>query len=649
MHDMIAKTPINVAHRVAGFLLAACVLMLTGCGDPAPRLKVGSKDFTESIVLGEILAQLAEAHAIPVERRLDYGDTADNLAALKRGDIDIYPEYNGTGLVLLGQTPTSDGDRSYARVQELYEPLGFLWGPRFGFANDYELVMRADHATTAGIETISDLAAANGEVSFGIDTEFQRRPVDGYSALLRRYGINSNADVVAEDTPDGKRDLYQALLSGKVDVVEGFSTDGQIARFGLRVLEDDLDFFPTYQAAPLYRQDAANTFPQIRSMLDQIEGLIDTEAMRDMITAVEVDGQDVSTVVSRFLSEHDLVDANIAADDGPRPLQIAIGELDALSGQSAIALSAARKAFSGRALSVLNTPTPAEALLAKRVRMAIVNTSAFYELGDDVFPVRREGMQAVGVIGYDTVHILTRADSDISSINDAERIGVAREGGSSEHVAGILLAGLGHEDANLVPAPAEAETPIDAQISALRDGELDAVLFMAEVGHPRILRAMQAGNLRLIGLPEWQDGNNLIRFPFLRLTRINNDAYPNMTGPVDSIGAQVVLAGPVPSADPIGTAGPGTAAVGEVLPLTSKTVTALNEALPSEETVDPAVPASTVLAPKPKPEPEPINPSTASSLVNFLAICLAVFFLYLYVRKEPVRARRKQARKSSDA
>ncbi|WP_159592979.1 TAXI family TRAP transporter solute-binding subunit [Chelativorans xinjiangense] len=322
---------------------------------------------------------------------------------------------------------------------------------------------------------------------------------------------------------------------------------------------------------------------------------------------------------------------------------------DALSGQSATALSAARKAFSGRALSVLNTPTPAEALLDKKVRMAVVNTSAFFELGDDVFPVRREGMQAVGVIGYDTVHILTRDDSDIASINDAERIGVARAGGGSEHVARILLAGLGHTEADVIPAPGDVESPIDAQIDALRNGELNAVLFMAEIGHPRIVREMQTDDLRLIRLPEWQEGNNLIRFPFLRLTRINEDTYPNMTGPVDSIGAQVVLAGPVPAADPIGTAGPGSAAVGEVLPLTSKTVTALNEALPSRETIDPAIPVSPILAPRPKPEPEPINPSTAYSVVNFLAICLMVFFLYLYVRKQPVSVRRRQARKSGGA
>lgn len=351
-------------------------------------------------------------------------------------------------------------------------------------------------------------------------------------------------------------------------------------------------------------------------------------------------------MATRFLAKKGLVEADLPAEEGPRPLQIALGELDAPGGQSATVLSALRRAFSGRPLSVLNVPSPMQALLDNEVRIAVVSTADFYELGEGIFPVQREGMQAVGVVGHDTVHLLVRADSDIASIMDATRIGVAHAGGASQHVARMVLAALGHSEARLVPVPEGSDSPISIQLEALQRGEIDLALFMVETGHPRIMRAMQSGEFRLIGLPEWQQGNSLIRFPFLRLARLNTDAYANMDRPVDTIGAQVVLAGPVPSADPIGAAGPGTAAIGEVLPLTNNRVTALNEALSSDEAIDPAVPATPVLAPKPKPEPASINPSSAYSLINFLAICLAIYFVYLYARKEPVRSQRKRARKS---
>ena len=626
--------------RSRGLAPALAALLLVGCGEAETPLRVGAKDFTESLVLGELIAQVAEAQNLRVDRQIPYGGTFDNIEALKRGDLDVYPEYNGTGLVLLGQPPISDGDQAYARVQELYRPLGLVWGERLGFHNDYELVMRSDRAAELDIATISDLAKIEGEIRFGIDDEFRERPVDGYSAMMRRYGLRGTPALVTDDTAAGKTRLYEALLGGAVDVVEGFSTDGQIAEYGLVVLEDDLGFFPTYQPAPLLREAATQRFETLRPALDRLGGAITTEEMRAMNAAVELDGQDHRAVARRFLVEHGLIEGDadlLVAEE----LTIAVGGLDAPSGQTARAVSAVRKAFPGRSVTTLAAPDPMQPLLDGTARIALVSAEAFYEPGDGPFPRQREDAQALGVIGYDVAHLLIRSAGDIGALGDVERLGVGEAGSNSERTARMVLTSMGLSDRiELVGARESGEAAVDAQAEALLDGDLDALFLMAASGHPKLAELMGSGDFRLLSMAEWQDGNNLIRFPFLRLTRLPADTYPNMVAPVDTIGAQVVLAGPAAKADPIGTAGPGSAAIGEVLPLADKSILALDEHLASTEQLDPALPSAAILRPQPRPAPAAVNPSPARSVVNFVVICVIIYLLYLYFRKEPVRRRR---------
>ena len=176
--------------------------------------------------------------------------------------------------------------------------------------------------------------------------------------------------------------------------------------------------------------------------------------------------------------------------------------------------------------------------------------------------------------------------------------------------------------------------------------------------HPAVVQAMQENDLRLLGLPEWQEGNNLVRFPFLRISRIPARTYPGQDAPVDTISTQVVLAGPARAANPIGSAGPGSAAIGELQPLADKNITALNEALASPEQLDPALPSPDVLRPQAKPKPAAINPSTSYSLVNLIVILVSIFLAYLYFRdppkrrepslREPARPRRSEAAPSGE-
>ncbi|MPZ41160.1 MAG: hypothetical protein GEU95_24555 [Rhizobiales bacterium] len=623
------------------FCLVVCALVLSGCGETEQPLRIGTKGFTEQIILGQIIAAVAEAENIPVVRSIPYGDTFETIEALKRGDIDIYPEYNGTGLVLLGQPPISDGDLASARVEALYAPLGLVWGRRFGFHNDYELVMRADRAAALGITKISDLPNIGGPVRFGVDKEFTTRPVDGFAPLLRRYGLDGTPALVVESTATGKAKLYEALLEREVDVVAGLSTDGHIAEFGLVALEDDLAFFPTYEPAPLVRDDARRRFPRLQPALERLAGKISTKDMGAMSAAVDLDGQDPRAVARRFLAERNL----IAVEPQPlvtEELRIAADDLDAPSGHTARARAAVRKTFPGRIVRFLTLPDPLQAVLTGKARLALVGGGAFYDLAGGVFPTPRDGTEALGVVGYDMAHLIVRSGSDIRSLANVKALGIGAAGSNSERTARMVLTSLGLIDqVELIAVGGGGEAAIDVQAARLRGGELDALFLMAAKGHPKITELLAGGRLHLLPLGEWQDGNNLIRFPFLRVSRIPVGAYPGVREPVDTIGAQVVLAGPAPKGDPIGTAGPGSAAVGEILPLADKSILSLKENLATEELLDPALPSAVILRPQPKQAPAEINPSATQSLVNLIVICAMIYLAYLYFCREPIWPRRR--------
>ncbi|MPZ56675.1 MAG: hypothetical protein GEU91_09315 [Rhizobiales bacterium] len=628
--------------------LVACALLLSGCDRAEQPLRIGTKEFTEQLILGEIIARVAEAENIPVARSIPYGGTFDNIEALKRGDIDIYPEYNGTGLVLLGQPPISNGDLAYARVEKLYAPLGLVWGRRFGFHNDYELVMRADRAAALGITKISDLAKMEGPVRFGVRKEFAARPVDGFAPMLRRYGLNGTPALVVESTVTDKATLYKALLEREVDVVAGLSTDGHIAEFRLLVLDDDLKFFPTYEPAPLVRDDARRRFPRLQPALERLAGKISTEDMGRMNATVELDGQDPRAVARQFLAERDLV----AADSKrlvTEELRIAADVLDAPSGHTARARAAVHKTFPGRIVRVLTMPDPLRAVLTGEARIALVSGVNFYDLADDVFPTPRQGAEALGVVGYDMAHLIVRAKGNIRSLADVKTLGVGASGSNSERTARMVLTSLGLiGQIKLVVDGGVDEAAIDAQAVRLGGGELDALFLMAARGHPKVTQLLGGGRVHLLPIGEWQEGNNLVRFPFLRVSRIPAGAYEGMREPVDTIGAQVVLAGPAPKGDPVGTAGPGSAAIGEILPLADKNVLSLNENLASEERLDPALPLAAILRPQPKPAPAEVNPSPAQSLASLIVICVMIYLVYLYFRREPIRRRRSRAGPSKD-
>jgi len=243
----------------------------------AETLKVGSKRFTESYILGEILVQAA-GNAV---HRPGLGNTGIVFAALKAGSIDLYPEYTGT---IAREILKSEAAGSVAEINARLAPQGLGVGVPLGFNNGYALAMRAERAAALGIRRVSDLARHPG-LKLGLSQEFIGR-ADGWPGLKAAYGF-------AFATPSGLDHglAYEALAAGKIDVMDIYTTDAKIERYGLRALEDDRKFFPRYDAVLLYRLDVPSRFPKEFELLKKLEGRIDERKMIRMNAAAELKGR----------------------------------------------------------------------------------------------------------------------------------------------------------------------------------------------------------------------------------------------------------------------------------------------------------------------------------------------------------------------
>ena len=272
-------------------LFLLCLALLTGIpADAADTLRIGSKRFTESYILAEVLAQAAAPHA-PVEVRQGLGNTAIVHAALRAGAIDIYPEYTGTIALEILKAPA---DVSLDGMRTLLAPLGLGVAVPLGFNDGYALAMRADVAQRLGINRLSDLVA-HPTLRLGLSNEFIGR-ADGWPGLARRYGL-----------PQQPRGLdhglaYDALAGAQVDVIDIYTTDAQIGVRGLRVLVDDAKHFPRYDAVLLYRLDVPQRFPAAWQALQGLAGRIDEPAMIRMNARAELDKVAFDGVARDFLA-----------------------------------------------------------------------------------------------------------------------------------------------------------------------------------------------------------------------------------------------------------------------------------------------------------------------------------------------------------
>jgi len=274
--------------------IAVAILAHASTAYGADALKVGSKRFTESYILGEIIRQTAQAAGeTTATHQQGLGNTAIVLNALTSGNIDIYPEYTGT---IAKEILKLDNVPSLADLNGKLAPMGLAVGVPLGFNNTYALAIRGGDAKSKGISRLSDLKA-HPELRLGLSQEFIGR-ADGWPGLKQKYALPF-------DTPRGLDHglAYEAIAQQQVDAIDIYSTDAKIDKYGLTVLADDQHYFPPYEAVLLYRADLPQRLPKTWAALSKLQGKIDDATMRKMNAAAELEGKDFASIASDFATQ----------------------------------------------------------------------------------------------------------------------------------------------------------------------------------------------------------------------------------------------------------------------------------------------------------------------------------------------------------
>jgi glycine betaine/choline ABC-type transport system substrate-binding protein len=284
-------------QRIIWLVVAIC---FTGCGvDRRNTIVVGSKNFTEQAILGEIVAQQLEARTkLNIERRFYLAGSYICQQAMLSGRVDIYVEYTGTALTAILKDPV---ERNRTEVldrmrREYASRFNLVVTEPLGFNNTFAIVIRGEDARRFGIHTLSDAAAYTPQWRPGFGFEFMERP-DGFQGLARTYGLKFAASPRIMDLGL----LYRALLEKQVDLVAGNSTDGLIAAQDLVILADDKNYFPPYEAVPIVRRQTIEQHPEVRQALAELAGKISEEEMRRLNYAVDGERRDTTEVVREFL------------------------------------------------------------------------------------------------------------------------------------------------------------------------------------------------------------------------------------------------------------------------------------------------------------------------------------------------------------
>jgi len=280
------------------------LLSLAGCKSQQPRLTIGSKFFTEQVILAELLAQHIEARTgIHVIRKTNLGGTLLIHKALQAGELDLYVEYTGTALTtVLNEPPSGDSTATYNRVKQLYaQRFNFEVTEPLGFENTFAMVIRGDDAKNLHLQKISDIVPLALNWRVGVGYEFLERP-DGFPGLSKSYGLRFAESPKVMDLGL----IYRALVGHQVDIVAGNSTDGLIDALRLVPLVDDKHYFPPYDAVPIVRRDALAKFPQLRAALADLANKISAEEMRHLNAEVDANQRDPATVVRAFRASKSL-------------------------------------------------------------------------------------------------------------------------------------------------------------------------------------------------------------------------------------------------------------------------------------------------------------------------------------------------------
>ncbi|MEG1661979.1 MAG: glycine betaine ABC transporter substrate-binding protein, partial [Clostridiales bacterium] len=296
------------ATLCATALLLAIVFITTSSFHQGPAalrtISIGSKDYTEQAIIGNMAAELIEARTdIKVNRKLDLGGTQVCFGAMKTGDIDMYIEYSGTAFSdTLKHPPISDMEKVYQTVKEEFQELyNISVLPQMGFNNTYVMAVTQETAEKYQLETISDFAKVASQLKSGTVFEFSNRE-DGLPGLQKAYGFQIGESITLDGAP-----RYTALVNKEVDVIDAFATDGLLKKFELKTLADDKHFFPPYYAMPIIRNDTLEQCPEITPLMEELGKLLTDEVMIDLNYQVDELQKRPEAVAKEFLQARGLI------------------------------------------------------------------------------------------------------------------------------------------------------------------------------------------------------------------------------------------------------------------------------------------------------------------------------------------------------
>lgn len=393
----------------------------------------------------------------------------------------------------------------------------------------------------------------------------------------------------------------------------------KIKEFDLTLLQDNLDFFPAYQGAPLARDTVLSRHPELRKALSKLNGKISNETMRELNRSVELDGLEARAVAAEFL-----VRKGLLGRDPPeletRRLLVAVPPADHRSRMLARSLEAVRRVFPNRRVEVEFSRYPGWNLFDGRAFLALLGAEHFFTVAPGALPEIRDDVEAVAPIGHRAVHLVRRRqDLGKSPFERIQKLGVGPQGSASHKTAEILVDAYGKgEKIDLVFGN------VSEQGRDVARGSLDGLLLMAASGDAEAMVLLEDRKLALQPISNWNRSDRQYRYPFLRLARIPANLYPNLAENLETVSAQVVLAGPRPATPTLGDGDPvsGLRAQRQAIPNGVKRN--LIDALGVKETIDPSLPGETVSVVTARRDVLPLNPSPTVSAVT------AVFLLSLF-------------------
>ncbi|HBS46172.1 MAG TPA: glycine/betaine ABC transporter substrate-binding protein [Paenibacillus sp.] len=285
--------------------------LLAGCGGGnnnaaagnSGEITIGSKNFTENVLLAHMMADLIEDKTdIKVKRQMNLGGSNVAWSALENNNIQLYPDYTGTIVANYYQEKTGNSEESLAKTRELLEKDGLAFLDPFGKNNTYTLAVSRETAEKYNLKTFSDLAKVSGEMVLGVEFEFLDRE-DGYPGIQKLYGMDFKQ---SKGMDHGI--MYRSIDDGETDVTNAYATDAQIKVHDLVILQDDKEFFPPYDAGPIIRQETLDKYPELEGILNQLNGQISDEEMQQLNAEVDVDALKEEDVARNFLIKKGLIE-----------------------------------------------------------------------------------------------------------------------------------------------------------------------------------------------------------------------------------------------------------------------------------------------------------------------------------------------------